>query len=87
MAAFRFVLLVPGAAFVADIDCPCGEAAAFLVPNARRQLGLVDPVGSPLMINETARPKFGQVCGLWAATADRWYIGVEREDVRVLRAQ
>lgn len=87
MAAFRLVLFVTGAAVIANIDRPSDEKAVFLFPDARRQLGLVDPVGAALVIYETAWPEFGdrdkpgslQICGLWPAAADRWHIGIKRE--------
>ena len=58
MATFGLVLLVAGTAFVAHVYCRRRESSPFLTPYAGGQLSFVDSIGSPLMIDEAARPEF-----------------------------
>jgi hypothetical protein len=59
MAAFWFVLFVTGAAFVAYEDRAGGEPTTFRIAHTGGQLGFVDPVGAPLMVDQATRTEFG----------------------------
>ena len=94
VAPFRLVVAMSGATLFANED-RCGrKAATFLGPNTWRQLGLVNAVGAPLVIDQAARAEFGngdeasplQICRLRAG-AHRRHVGVERQPRKVVAGQ
>ena len=88
MAALRFVRLVNAAAGIADKKAGRRELPAILGPHTGWQLCAMDAIGAALVIDQAARPEFGdrnearalQMGGSAARSgADRRHIGIERQ--------
>ena len=96
VAAFRLILLVSGAACVANKERRRGKLPAILGPHTGWKFRLMDAKGAALVIDQAARPEFGdrkkpralEIGGLRArSAADGRHVGVERQPRKVVAGQ
>ena len=96
VTALRLLLLVDGAAVIANEECCRRKLPAVLGPHTGWELRAVYAEGAALVIDQTARPEFGdrkksralEISGSTArSAADRRHIGIERQPRKVVAGQ